>query len=156
MVTSAQRTYLEVTEAAGRDFVQRGLQGPVVMLNLLKYRQVADYSAHPELAPSTPVSGEAAYGVYMEHTLPLLQRSGGSILFWGRGAPFLIGPTEEAWDAMLLVKQASVESFLAFASDPAYLAGVGHRIAALEDSRLLPLTEEAVPGMVPALDPGGA
>jgi hypothetical protein len=32
---------------------------------------------------------------------------------------------------------------MAFASDAAYLEGVGHRTAALEDSRLLPLVEAA-------------
>jgi hypothetical protein len=39
------------------------------------------------------------------------------------------------------VQQRSVADFMAFASDKEYLAGVGHRTAALEDSRLLPLVE---------------
>jgi hypothetical protein len=42
---------------------------------------------------------------------------------------------------VLLIRQSSLEAFFAFASDPEYLAGVGHRTAALEDSRLLPLVE---------------
>ena len=37
---------------------------------------------------------------------------------------------------------SATAAFLAFASNRAYLAGVGHRTAALEDSRLLPLSEE--------------
>ena len=41
----------------------------------------------------------------------------------------------------MLVRQSSVAAFLAFASNGAYLAGLGHRRAAVEDSRLLPLTE---------------
>ncbi len=43
----------------------------------------------------------------------------------------------------MMVRQSSAEAFLAFASNPAYLAGMGHRTAALEDSRLLPLTGRA-------------
>jgi hypothetical protein len=39
----------------------------------------------------------------------------------------------------MLVRQQSVASFMAFASHEAYLAGIGHRVAALEDARLLPL-----------------
>jgi hypothetical protein len=39
------------------------------------------------------------------------------------------------------VKQNSVESFMAFASNPKYLAGIGHRTAAISDSRLLPIVE---------------
>jgi len=35
-----------------------------------------------------------------------------------------------------------MESFIAFESNAAYMAGIGHRTAAIEDSRLLPLTEE--------------
>jgi uncharacterized protein (DUF1330 family) len=111
------------------------------MLNLLRFRAIADYSATPHLAPAKPISGEAAYRLYMEHTLPFLRKSGGEILFHGRGGDLFIGPGDERWDAALLVRQASVAAFLAFASDQAYLSGIGHRTAALEDSRLLPLIE---------------
>jgi hypothetical protein len=38
-----------------------------------------------------------------------------------------------------------VQAFLAFASHDAYLAGLGHRTAAVEDSRLLPLVENTIP-----------
>lgn len=48
----------------------------------------------------------------------------------------------------MLVRQRSVSDFIAFASNQEYLAGTGHRTAALEDSRLLPLVEEEVPGIV--------
>src|SRR5262245_31443395 len=112
------------------------------MLNLLRFRPVADYWATPELAPASPITGEAAYRLYMAHTLPHLKQSGGEVLFFGRGSEFLIGPSEERWDAVMLVRQSSVESFLAFAANPDYLSGIGHRPAALEDSRLLPLVAE--------------
>jgi hypothetical protein len=39
------------------------------------------------------------------------------------------------------VEQSSTAAFMAFASNAEYLAGIGHRMAALEDSRLLPLEE---------------
>jgi hypothetical protein len=44
----------------------------------------------------------------------------------------------------MLVEQSSVSAFLEFASNREYLAGIGHRTAALEDSRLLPLVGEHV------------
>ncbi len=133
--------HLEVTQAAGRDFVMRGIEGAVVMLNLLRFRETADYSAAPELAPDAPISGSQAFRLYIDHTLPHLRESGGEVLFLGKGGPFLIGPEAERWDMAMLVKQASVQSFLAFAGHEPYLGGLGHRTAALEDSRLLPLTE---------------
>jgi len=133
--------YLDPTQDSGRAFVMRKLQGSVVMLNLLRFRETADYSASPELATDTPISGAAAFQRYIEHTMPYLRESGGELLFLGAGGAFLVGPTNERWDLAMLVRQSSVESFLAFASHQAYLAGIGHRTAAIEDSRLLPLTE---------------
>lgn len=55
------------------------------------------------------------------------------------GGAFLIGPASQRWDLAMLVRQQSVQAFLAFSSQREYLAGIGHRMAALEDSRLLPL-----------------
>lgn len=135
------QTYLEPTQEAGRAFFMRGMTGSVVMLNLLRYRATADYSASPQLAPATPITGEAAYRLYIEHTMPHLEKSGGKLLFFGRGGCFLIGPDNERWDAAMLVQQSSPAAFMAFASNAEYLAGIGHRMAALEDSRLLPLQE---------------
>ena len=140
----ADERYLEATEASGRALFSREIEGPVVMLNLLRYRDVADYTETPELAPETPISGEAAYRRYVEHTRPYLEGSGGEILFFGDGGPFFIGPPDERWDAAMLIRQSSLASFLAFASDPEYLKGIGHRTAALEDSRILPLLEAEV------------
>jgi len=138
-------TYLEPTWEAGRALFARNISGPVVMLNLLRLRAIADYSANPELAPPTPISGADAYDRYIAHTLPFLEQSGGSLMFLGGGGPWLIGPDGEHWDRAMLVRQDSVSSFMAFASNQAYLAGLGHRTAAVADSRLLPLVQMAVP-----------
>ena len=141
-----KQTYLSPTQEAGRDFIMRGIKGQVVMLNLLRFREVADYSASPKLKPAHPISGKEAYQKYIYHTLPFLKKSGGKILFMGEGGNFLIGPTDERWDAVLLIQQSNVESFLNFESHEEYLKGIGHRTAALEDSRLLPIVESALPG----------
>lgn len=135
------KRYLDVTQEAGATFFSRDIEGPVVMLNLLRFRDTADYSDHPELAPPAPITGEAAFRCYIDHTRPHLERSGGEILFLGDGGPFLIGPPEERWDLVLLIRQNSLQDFLAFSSNEDYLAGLGHRTAALEDSRLLPVVE---------------
>jgi hypothetical protein len=137
--------YLEPTQDSGRALLMRRIPGEVVMLNLLRYREVADYSTCPELAPGAPISGAAAFQRYIEHTLPFLRESGGDLLFLGAGGSFLIGPQAEHWDLAMLVEQSSVDSFLEFASNAGHLAGLGHRTAALEDSRLLPLVSMVLP-----------
>ena len=131
-------------EARAIALLQRGIEGPVVMLNLLRFREVADYSATPDLAPDSPVSGAAAFDAYVAAIRPLLAESGGEVLFSGAGGAFLVGPEAERWDRVMLIRQASVERFLSWASDRTYLEGIGHRTAALADSRLLPIVEDRV------------
>lgn len=133
--------YIEPTQQSGMRFMQRGIEGSIVMLNLLRFRDVADYTANPELAPEVPISGAEAFDRYIEHTYPYLRESGGEIVFLGHGGEFLIGPENEKWDLVMLIRQSSVQSFLAFSSHQDYLAGIGHRTAAIEDSRLLPMAE---------------
>jgi uncharacterized protein (DUF1330 family) len=139
---STAPAYLEVSDAQGAAFFGMADVGPVVMLNLLRFRDVADYSHAPGLAPDAPISGRDAYARYMRDMLPLLQQSGGEVLFSGTAAHFLIGPQDESWDHVLLVRQASKASFLAFASDPEAQRITAHRTAAICDSRLLPIRED--------------
>lgn len=61
------------------------------------------------------------------------------MVWLGRGAGALVGPADEHWGLALLVRYPDVDAFLTMTTDPGYLATVGHRTAALEDSRLLPL-----------------
>ncbi len=141
---AGRQRYLQPTQESGRALVHRNISGTVVILNLLRFRKVADYSATPNLAPKNPISGAAAYRLYAEHTAPHLEKSGGEMVFLGQGGTFLIGPSDERWDAVMLIRQRSVSAFMAFGADEAYLAGIGHRTAALEDSRLLPVVEGEV------------
>lgn len=136
-----EQRFLDVSQEAGAAFFSRNISGPVTMLNLLRFRDVADYSPNPELRPDEPTSGAEAYQKYIDYTLPFLKESGGNLVLLGKGGQYLIGPQEERWDLVMLVRQNSVSDFMAFSSNEAYLIGLGHRAAALEDSRLLPLVE---------------
>lgn len=133
--------YIDPTQAAGQAFIARNIAGEIVMLNLLRFRAVADYSATPALAPEAPITGGQAYERYVAHTLPLLRAAGGDLVFKAAGGAFLIGPPDTGWDLVMLVRHRSVSDFLSFADNDAYLAGIGHRVAAVVDSRLLPLID---------------
>jgi len=135
------KRYLEVTQEAGAALIARNIIGEIIMLNLLRFRDVADYSAYPELMPIKPISGAEAFQKYIDHTLPFLKKSGGDLVFLGNGGKYLIGPQDERWDLVMLVRQNSLSDFMAFSSNQEFLAGLGHRTAALEDSRLLPIIE---------------
>lgn len=134
--------YIDVSPDAGRKFYQDfNGKGRVVMVNLLKFRKIADYSKAEGLRPQESISGEDAYALYMQHTLPHLKEAGSRVLYFGKCGNFLIGPTTKSWDAVLLVEHESVQKFIAFAQNEAYLKTAGHRTAALEDSRLLPTSQ---------------
>jgi hypothetical protein len=78
---------MEPTQAAGRAFMMRQIKGSVVMLNLLRFRETADYSATPELASEGAISGAAAFQRYIEHTLPYLRETGGDLILRRRRWP---------------------------------------------------------------------
>lgn len=114
---------------------------PLVMLNLLRFREVADYSAHPDLAPDAPISGADAYDRYGEAAAPHIAASGAEIPYLGVCHATAIGPAGEEWDRLILVRYPSVQAFLDMVTTPDYIALSGHRTAALADSRLVPTTQ---------------
>lgn len=133
--------YTQVTNESGRDFIMRNIQGEFTMLNLLRFRDIADYAESPHLEPEKEISGKEAYDLYIRETLPFFKESGSSVLFQGQGGSFVIGPKNEKWDFVLLVRHSSVEKFLAFANNQEYLKIAGHRTAALVDCRLLAIED---------------
>ena len=136
--------YISASPEQGQQFYHTFKnKGKIVMLNLMRFKELADYSSLEAIAPESPISGKEAYTQYLECVLPLFTKAGAKVLFYGNAGAFLIGPGTEFWDAMLLVEHQSVAEFMKFANDEAYLKIAGHRTAALEDSRLLPHTENS-------------
>ena len=111
---------------------------PVIMLNLLKFRERAEY---PPEHQAEPCSGAEAYGRYAEAVIPLIQAHGGEQVWHGQQAAMLIGPQDKDWHLAALVRYPTARSFVDMVTSPEYQAIVAHRTAALEDSRLIALRE---------------
>jgi uncharacterized protein (DUF1330 family) len=107
---------------------------PVVMLNLLKFRELAEY---PTELQQEPCSGPEAFIRYGQAVAPLIEACGGEQLWQGRQAAMLIGPQDKQWHLAVLVKYPSAEAFLGMVSSAEYQKIAIHRNAALEDSRLI-------------------
>lgn len=135
----SQARYMSASAEAGKAFFARPMAAPFFMLNMLRFKAVADYSKFPSLDPGKPLSGAEAYQLYMRQVQAQFGEIGSQVTFFGQASPFLIGPEAEQWDAVLIVQHASKEAFLGFVNSPAYLKHAGHREAALADSRLLPM-----------------
>ncbi len=117
---------------------------PIVMLNLLRFRDEADYG------PAGPAgkTGREAYATYSRSVLPLLFEVGGQPLWMGDARAMVIGPGDESWDEVLLVQYPSRSAFLRMVKSPAYQAIMHHRTAALSDSRLVETRARGIPRWV--------
>ena len=107
---------------------------PVTMLNLLRFR---DQAAYPATDDAKPCSGRDAYARYSRQALAHVRAVGGEPVVIAEVLGRFIGPDNEDWDEMLLVRYPSLSAFLAMIGNPDYQAATIHRTAALADARLI-------------------
>jgi uncharacterized protein (DUF1330 family) len=110
--------------------------GPIAMLNLLRFRDEA-------LAPDAGMSGAEAYGLYGQGVAPYLEAAGARVLSAVTCDLSVIGPEEAEWDMAIIVEYPSRQAFIGMVSDPGYQEVAVHRTAALADSRLVMSTKLA-------------
>ena len=116
---------------------EKGPEGPMVMVNLLKYRAKADYVLDRAEAKEN-LSGRDAYQRYGMVALQQVMKRGGSVVWAGPQKFVMVG--DEAgndWDEVVCVRYPSREAFLNMTQDPDYLAAHYHREAGLERTSLL-------------------
>jgi uncharacterized protein (DUF1330 family) len=118
----------------GRFLAQVPADRPVVMLNLLRFRDRADYPAD---FAATSCSGVEAYQRYGAVAAQRVASVGGRVVWSGRADLTVIGPEAEAWDMVVLVEYPSKQAFAEMIGQPEYQAVAPHRTAALADSRLI-------------------
>jgi uncharacterized protein (DUF1330 family) len=106
--------------------------GPVVMLNLLRFKEVA-----VGIDAADGISGAEAYGRYGAAVESHLERVGGRVLLALAAEESVIGPDPGEWDLVIAVQYPSRAAFIEMVSDPEYLAIHAHREAAVADSRLI-------------------
>ncbi len=103
-------------------FVDADPDGPVVMLNLLRFRDGA----------------ETGYEDYLRHFRPHAEALGASILYYGHGDTALVAEDGQSWDAVLLVRYPTRRSFSEMVADPDYQAGARLRSDSLVEAVLQP------------------
>jgi uncharacterized protein (DUF1330 family) len=93
--------------------------GPLVMLNLNRYK-------NPE-----------AYARYGEVATRVLERVGGKILWHAPVEATVVGESDEVYDDLIAVWYPSAAAFVALATDPEILVARADRIDGLERATLL-------------------
>jgi uncharacterized protein (DUF1330 family) len=112
-----------------------GRDGPVVMINLLKFRETAAYD------DGEAISGVEAYARYQHaFTVTVGAISQAEVLFDGPVDQVFIGMAgapETDWDKALIVRYPTRGHFLAMMADPGYKLALRHRYAGLARTVLL-------------------
>lgn len=103
-------------------YLQEDTGGPVVMLNLLRFKE----------------GGRKSYEEYGRAIQPFLEKVGGKVVYAGDGSTALVAEPGQAWDAVLLVRYPTRRSFSEMVADPAYQAGASRRSGALVEAVLQP------------------
>ena len=104
-------------------------QGPVVMLNLLKFKP----------------GSEESYLRYGDAARAMIEERGGRLVWSGRAEQVLIGDPAAEWDAVLLVEYPSRSAFIEMVSSPAYLEAHADREAGLERTIVIACSPIDVP-----------
>jgi uncharacterized protein (DUF1330 family) len=128
--------YIDPSREAFDAFKSLPRDVPIHMLNLLRFKDWAEYPAdHPNAAQGW--SGRQAYAEYGKTSGPIFQRVGGSIVWRGTMEAMLIGPTDKHWDAAFIACYPNSAAFMEMVTDAEYRLAVVNRQAAVLTSRLI-------------------
>jgi uncharacterized protein (DUF1330 family) len=103
--------------------------GPIRILNLLKF-------AREVTGEGGKISGESAYGNYVQGVGPVFQRAGGTRIFAGRvGASFAMGPKGD-WDFAIVTRYPSAAALAAMWMDADFISAHENRLDGVAASQV--------------------
>jgi uncharacterized protein (DUF1330 family) len=112
--------FINPTPDQFKQLMAQGYKGPIVMVNLLKFK---------------PDGGAASYKKYLDATGTLfLGKNITRMIYRGQGLMPMIG--HEQWDEIALYEYPSIDAFIDMQRNKQYQAAVPFRTQALLDSRL--------------------
>ena len=105
-----------------------GPDGPVFMINLVKFKDKAVY----EDGRDTNLSGKEAYRLYGQEVLKMLPKYNAEVIFGTHITELMIGSVEELWDEMSVVKYASRQDLNNMTTSPEWNDINIHRMAGIK------------------------
>ena len=109
------------------EMMQPGPEGPIYMVNLLKFKDRAEYEDGRE----TDLSGYDAYQIYGREVFKLLPEYDAKFVFAGDVTFLSLGQVEELWDEIAIVMYPSRADLVAMSSSEAWQEIAVHRTAGL-------------------------
>ena len=129
-------SYIDPSRANFEAFKALPRDEPIHMLNLLQYRDLAEYPEGHEHA-GKGWSGRRAYQEYGKTSGPIFRRVGGRIVWRGAFQTVVTGPDAMRWHDGFIAEYPNSAAFFEMIKDPDYQRAVVNRTAALADSRLI-------------------
>ena len=100
---------------------------PIFMVNLLKFKERAEYEDGRE----TPLSGREAYALYAAEVAKVITQVGGKLIFGANVERLMLGEVEELWDQVAIAMYPSRAAMFEMIQLPAYAEISVHRTAGL-------------------------
>ena len=110
-----------------KGFFEPGPDGPIYMVNLLKFKAQAQYEDGRE----TGLSGREAYALYEEGISELLPQFGGYAGFLAEVERLMLGEVEELWDVVAVAVYPSRQAMLDMMQSEGMKEISAHRSAGL-------------------------
>ena len=114
--------------------------GPVSMLNLLRFKQRAEYEDLRE----TKLTGREAYGLYAAKMMPYVASQGGRLIHSSVARFLMIGDGALEWDSVAIMEYPSKEAFARMASAPEVAQFAIHRTAGLAHQLLVACSDASL------------
>ncbi|MGF1454496.1 MAG: DUF1330 domain-containing protein [Alphaproteobacteria bacterium] len=108
--------------------MEPGPEGPVFMVNLLKFKDRAQY----EDGRDTDLTGREAYQLYGTEVVKLVTKFGGLPIFAGDVTFLALGQVEELWDEIAIVMYPTRADLWRMSTSPEWQAISVHRTAGLK------------------------
>ena len=105
------------------EFLEEGHDEPIFMVNLLKFKDRAEY---PDKRESN-LSGKEAYAIYSKEVVGHLEKVGGKPIFGSEVTRLMLGEVEDLWDQVAIAMYPNRKSMLKMISDPDYIKSAQHR-----------------------------
>jgi uncharacterized protein (DUF1330 family) len=108
-------------------FLEGDIETPIKMVNLLTFKDKAEYADGRE----TNLSGKEAYEIYTTEVQGHLEKVGGKTIFFGEVQRLMLGEVEELWDWVAIAEYPSRKAMLEMIMNSEYQKSEEHRSAGL-------------------------
>lgn len=114
-------------EGQMEEMMQPGPDGPIYMVNLLKFKDKAEYEDGRE----TDLSGRDAYMIYGNAVTQILPKYNGAPIFAADVNWLALGRIDNLWDEVAIARYGCRADLVAMSSSPEWQEAAVHRTAGL-------------------------